>query len=144
MREIARAPLAGRSLAPGLAALLEARGLALELVGEALIDTTGRRRAVWALALVAADMAAPGAVVKVAAADSGDGTIALTVSLSEPAPAERVEGVSLALASWIVAKLGSAIELTNDAEHGSTTLRATLPAARDEFDAAGPHRALTA
>ena len=139
--EIARDPLEGRGPAAGLAALLEARGLTFELAGEAAIDTAGRRRAVWALALAAADMAAPGAVVRIDAV-SGAESFVLTANLSDPASAGRIEGVSQALARWIVASLGGEIVIKSDADGRLVSLCATLPPSADPATAS--HRALTA
>jgi hypothetical protein len=125
LRALSRGAPGSKGPAAGLATLLKVRGHALTLAGEEAVDSPARRRALWALGLAAAEMAAPGAALELAAAQA-EGALVLTAAL--PLQGARPEGASLALARGIVTRQGGGVVLEPDAPAGRMTLRATLPA----------------
>ncbi len=128
LRAIARRAGDLRGPAPGLAELLGQRGLALVLTGEDAVTSVGVRRALWALALAAADMSVPGAEIAVAIETGDAAGLEICASLPDQGGAVRAEGVSLALARGIVASLGGTLALDAAAGGGRISLRAILPA----------------
>jgi PAS domain-containing protein len=114
----------------GPTAALAARGHALQVEGEALAEAPDARRALWALALAAAEAAAPGAPVAATVAAAADGALALEARVAAtPAagPGAPPDGPALALARRVMAGAGGALEVADDGE--TRTLRARLPAA---------------
>lgn len=105
--------------ASGLAAALAARGHPATLEGGGLTEEPAARRMLWALALAAADAAAPGAAIALSAAAGADG---LTLA-ARFAAAGAPDGPAWAVAQRTAASLGGA--LSADAEG----LRVALPGA---------------
>lgn len=118
LRAVATDPAPGAA-ASGLAAALAARGHAASLEGAGLAEDPAARRMLWALALAAADAAAPGAAIALSLAEGPEG---LTLA-ARFAAAGAPEGPAWAVAQRTAAGLGGA--LAADAEG----LRAVLPVA---------------
>lgn len=131
LRDITRAAPEDGGPAAGLTALLTARGLRLELAGEASVRTPAARRTLWAVALAGADLAAPGGAVSVVAQESG-GAFELTATMpSAPGPA-RSETASLKLARAIVGGLGGELTLLAGDDGDRVAIRVTLKSASAE------------
>lgn len=127
LRAVARQAPQLRGPAAGLEDVLAARGLGFALRGEAEVTTPALRRAVWALALAGADLAAPGAVVDIEVRSGESGGLTLAAALAVPDGPARPEAVSLALARGIVAALGGTVAL-RAAGAGRMILEAGIPA----------------
>ncbi len=138
LRDTTRAAPEDGGPAAGLLALLTARGLTLELAGEAAIRTPAARRTLWAVALAAADLAAPGGAIAVTAQETGGG---FELTARPPAGPARPEGASLKLARAIVGGLGGELTLAAAGADGRATIRAVLRAAAAD---GAPEQALRA
>jgi hypothetical protein len=108
-----------------LAAALAARGLALAVTGaEAAIADPALRRAVLALGLAGADLAAAGATVEITLGASPDGR-RVTLAAPAGAPASQVEGLGVALARRVVETAGGRLRV--EPSDGRLVLVADLP-----------------
>jgi PAS domain-containing protein len=112
--------------------LLASRGLGLDLTG--IATAPAARRALWALALAAADLAAPGATVRIVVA-AMPAVSELTARVPRgPAPGSEGAGPEtpgLALARRVFESLSGVLDIEETPDGSEALLRARLPSALD-------------
>jgi hypothetical protein len=115
----------GAGPAARLGDLLAGRGLGLSLTGDTHDPSTSR--ALWALGLAAADLAAPGATVTIAIAQTADG-VAMTARVPR-GPATGSETPGLSIARRVIEGLAGSLQIADATAGSETTLTAHLPPA---------------
>ncbi len=127
----------GGGALPGLAAMLAGRGLALEMPNAADLRDPQRRRAAFALALGAADLAARDGILKLALDEDAAGC---TLTATAPADPSATEGAGTALARRVIAGNGSTLEIGR--ANGIVRLSARLSIQHTSDDPASPEAAV--
>ena len=112
----------GRGTLPGLTAMLAGRGLALDAPDGAGLTDPERRRAAFALALGAADLAARDGTLQLAVGEDASGS---TLTVTVPADPAATEGAGTALARRVISESGGTLEIGR--VDGIVRLSARLP-----------------